>query len=179
MTEPQKLEGPNVFLRKIQEADWSFLYKISRLVPHSYFALDETTGRFSLADIITQQKTPGREEIVAVAKEGGQLLFLARNVAANAQDRFLSFQFMVLPGVENADSVLQEGLSLFCETVITKFHFMRLHIELLPDEPAERKILEALGFKSEGQLREHTFARGRYQDVEVFSLLADEWTSRV
>ena len=179
MTVPQKLEGPHVFLRKIQDSDWSFLYKISRLVPHSYFALDETTGRFSLADIITQQKTLGREEIVAVANKCGQMLFLARNVAANLEDKFLSFQWMILPGAETSESVVQEGLALFCEALITKFKFNRLHTELFPNELAEKKILEALGFKPEGQLRDHSFVRGRYQNVDVYSLLAEEWTSRV
>lgn len=38
-----------------------------------------------------------------------------------------------------------------------------------------RRLLESLGFKEEGRLRQATFVRGRYEDSVLYSLLADEW----
>ena len=40
---------------------------------------------------------------------------------------------------------------------------------------ASMHVLEKLGFKQEGCLREHDYIRGEYHDTHLFGLLASEW----
>jgi ribosomal-protein-alanine N-acetyltransferase len=41
---------------------------------------------------------------------------------------------------------------------------------------ASRGILEKTGFTLEGTLRQYEWARGKFQDQWIFSLLKEEWT---
>ncbi len=58
------------------------------------------------------------------------------------------------------------------------FEVMRLHridAQVDPENIASLKLLEGLGFKREGVLRESTFANGRFYDTVMLGLLVREW----
>ena len=44
-----------------------------------------------------------------------------------------------------------------------------------PDNIASRRVAEKAGFRKEGLLRGATFHRGAHHDLELYSLLRDEW----
>ena len=51
----------------------------------------------------------------------------------------------------------------------------RIEITTLPDNPAAVHLAGKLGFTYEGTLRQRNFERGRRVDLQMWSLLADEW----
>ena len=51
----------------------------------------------------------------------------------------------------------------------------RIWLTVYEDNAAGRRIYERLGFRLEGTLRHHGFREGRWWDVHVMGLLADEW----
>jgi len=59
------------------------------------------------------------------------------------------------------------------------FSTMNLH-RIWTRADAENKkscgLMEKVGFTHEGTMRDHRFARGDHQDVEIYGLLRDEWT---
>lgn len=74
------------------------------------------------------------------------------------------------------------GRSLMTEVLpsVVRFGFevMRLHridAQVDPENIASLRVLERLGFKREGLLRESTFSNGRFSDTAVLGLLEQEW----
>ncbi len=66
-----------------------------------------------------------------------------------------------------------------CE-IITEYGFreLRLHriyARVLENNPASLKVFEKLGFVKEGNLRDHAFIDGDYQNMHVFGILREEW----
>ena len=78
------------------------------------------------------------------------------------------------------------GRGLACEAVTLAldwgFRTLGLHrieADIDPRNAGSRKLLERLGFASEGLLRERYFVGGETSDTELFGLLATGWASRV
>jgi ribosomal-protein-serine acetyltransferase len=55
----------------------------------------------------------------------------------------------------------------------------RVTIRAATGNARSRAVPVRLGFTHEGAMREATFAEGRYQDLEVYSVLDREWSSRI
>jgi ribosomal-protein-alanine N-acetyltransferase len=78
------------------------------------------------------------------------------------------------------------GRGLACEAVTLAldwgFRTLGLHrieADIDPRNAGSRKLLERLGFASEGLLRERYFVGGETSDTELFGLLATGWASRI
>jgi RimJ/RimL family protein N-acetyltransferase len=54
----------------------------------------------------------------------------------------------------------------------------RVWLEVYEDNPAARRIYERLGFQVEGTLRRHGFREGRWWDIQVMGMLAEEWRAK-
>ncbi|WP_438434766.1 GNAT family N-acetyltransferase [Gorillibacterium sp. sgz500922] len=52
----------------------------------------------------------------------------------------------------------------------------RLYATCRPENAASARVLEKLGLQREGHLREHRFAKGRYHDSLLYSMLDREWS---
>jgi ribosomal-protein-alanine N-acetyltransferase len=77
------------------------------------------------------------------------------------------------------------GRGLACEAVTLAldwgFRTLGLHrieADIDPRNAGSRKLLERLGFTSEGLLRERYFVGGETSDTELFGLLAQDWHSQ-
>jgi ribosomal-protein-alanine N-acetyltransferase len=55
----------------------------------------------------------------------------------------------------------------------------RVEADIDPRNAASRRLLERLGFTSEGLLRERYFVGGVTSDTELFGLLAQDWRNRL
>jgi len=51
----------------------------------------------------------------------------------------------------------------------------RIFAQVIPENPASSRVLEKLGFRQEGRLRQCTRKFGLWRDVLVFGLLEEEW----
>lgn len=49
--------------------------------------------------------------------------------------------------------------------------------EIMLDNVASRRLLEKLGFQSQGIFRKHSFWKGKHHDLEEFRLMRDEFTA--
>jgi RimJ/RimL family protein N-acetyltransferase len=54
----------------------------------------------------------------------------------------------------------------------------RIEADIDPRNTGSRKLLDTLGFRSEGVLRERFFVDGQATDSELFGLLAEDWAKR-
>ena len=42
---------------------------------------------------------------------------------------------------------------------------------------ASARVMEEVGMRFEGILRQHMFAKGTYHDLKIYSILKEEWTN--
>ncbi|UII73388.1 GNAT family N-acetyltransferase [Pseudomonas sp. HN11] len=74
--------------------------------------------------------------------------------------------------------LMSEALRATLEWGFVQMHLQRVEALVHPLNHASRALLERLGFKSEGTLREAGFWNGQRHDLEVLGLLAWEWPDR-
>lgn len=55
----------------------------------------------------------------------------------------------------------------------------RLHAHCIADNAASSNVLEKLGMRREGLLRNHVFQKGRFWDVMLYGLLREEWAEMI
>ncbi len=66
------------------------------------------------------------------------------------------------------------------ETISFGFHRMalnRIEARVMMQNAASARLLERLGMTPEGVLRKQIFAKGVYHDMQIFSILREEWKS--
>lgn len=69
---------------------------------------------------------------------------------------------------------MSEALLLFCSWLFEVRPFNRVQVNLMRENSGSRRVAEKCGFIHEGTMRSATFHRGRYHDLELFSLLREE-----
>ena len=71
-----------------------------------------------------------------------------------------------------------EAVSLAIDWALRTLDLHRVEADIDPRNDASRRVLERLGFRSEGVLREHFFVGDLATDSELFGVLATEWRER-
>ena len=69
---------------------------------------------------------------------------------------------------------MTEAVRIFCAYLFEKENIQRLQATAAVDNTASRRTLEKAGFQHEGVLRRYYFVRGRYHDLDIFSMLREE-----
>lgn len=70
---------------------------------------------------------------------------------------------------------MSEALDAIIEWGFTAFELNRIEALIYPDNPSSERIASRHGFKFEGCLRQYAYFRNVYQDLNMFSLLKQEW----
>jgi ribosomal-protein-alanine N-acetyltransferase len=70
-----------------------------------------------------------------------------------------------------------EAVSLMLDWSIRTLGLHRLEADIDPRNDGSRRLLERLGFTSEGLLRERYFVGDEISDTELFGLLSSDWTA--
>jgi RimJ/RimL family protein N-acetyltransferase len=84
-------------------------------------------------------------------------------------------------GYELSPDYWGQGFATETAQVMVDFGFSGLHLhriwaECIADNQRSARVLEKLGMRLEGRLRENQFFKGRWWDTLVYALLAEEWT---
>ena len=53
----------------------------------------------------------------------------------------------------------------------------RIRARCLPENPASARVLEKLGFRREGLLRQNLRIHGEWRDSQLYAMLAGEWAA--
>ena len=68
-----------------------------------------------------------------------------------------------------------EAAGVVIDYCFNKLKFRKVYADTDPDNKASQKVLEKLGFKLEGIIRERRFVKGRWIDEWDYGLLKREW----
>lgn len=70
-----------------------------------------------------------------------------------------------------------EALKLFSKYLFSLKQINRLQVTIPEGNIPSRKIVEKCGYKYEGTMRQAYFAKGKYHNIQIFSLLKEECKS--
>lgn len=113
-------------------------------------------------------------QLAVTLKQGGQLI----GNCGIRKDAHNSFQADI--GYEIAPDFWGQGYATEAARAVMQFGFgeLRLHriwADCVADNVASARVLEKLGMKLEGRLRENQYYKGRWWDTLLFGILESEW----
>ncbi|MGN6609052.1 MAG: GNAT family N-acetyltransferase [Jatrophihabitans sp.] len=84
-------------------------------------------------------------------------------------------------GISLAAAARGRGIGTAAMRLLVEFGFVRrnlrrIHLEVIASNAAAIRAYEKAGFVHEGRLREHSWVRGRYEDVVLMGILRSQWT---
>ena len=172
-TEASMLEGRRVRLRPVREADVDRLYEAHFAIRNrgAYFPLgvkSESAFRREFADHGFWQKTEGMLLVVTAAGElAGHIEFFR---AVSYWDAFeLSYQ--LYDDRHAGHGYVTEAVQLVVDYLFASKKEHRIHLVIVPENAASRRIAEKCGFALEGTVRGAFFNDGQNQDVLLYGLL--------
>lgn len=72
---------------------------------------------------------------------------------------------------------MSEALLLFCAFMFASRSINRIQVNLMHGNIGSKRVAEKCGFTYEGTMRQATFHRGQYHDLDLYSLLRNECPS--
>ena len=73
--------------------------------------------------------------------------------------------------------LMREALSAALSFGFDRMDLNRVEALVVPENEPSQRLLRRLGFVEEGLLREHSFWKGRFHDLLLFSLLRKDWNA--
>ena len=80
----------------------------------------------------------------------------------------------IIDPARHRDGVATEAVSAMLDFCFGEFGLHRVQALIHPDNTASRKLAEKLGFRCEGQLRDHLRVGGEWRDDMLYALLATD-----
>ena len=167
------LEGQRISLRPVREADLDRLYDAHTAIGArgAYFPLgvmSESAFRREFAEHGLWQKTEGMLVILSPDGEiAGHIEFFR---PVSYWDAFeLSYQLYA--DRHAGQGYVTEAVQLLVDYLFGSKKEHRIHLVIVPENAASRRIAEKCGFTLEGTARGAFFNDGRNQDVLLYSLL--------
>ena len=118
-----------------------------------------------------------REQLAIVLAGSGEVVGNVGLRRGSPTDRVAETGFELAPAhwgqgyaTEAARTLLHHGFA--------ELGLHRVHAHCVAENVASARVLERLGMRKEGVLREHEFFRERWWDVFLYGILEREWRSR-
>jgi RimJ/RimL family protein N-acetyltransferase len=175
-----ELHTPRLLLREFVTADWPAVlaYQRDPRYLQYYEWTDRTPGdaqRFVQMFIDQQDEQPRRKfQLAVVLKDSGQLI----GNCGVRQDAVTSHEAEI--GYEIAPAHWGHGYATEAARAIMQFGFAELKVHrigawCIAENVASARVLEKIGVKLEGRLRDMEYFKGRWWDTLLYGMLEHEW----
>ncbi len=177
---PVRIESARLVIRAVEERDISELLPVNqdddvtRYLPYaSWRSLDD--GMAWLQRMRKVQASGTGVQLTVLEKGSGlaigtSLLFRHDDASARAELGY------VLGRRNWGRGLMHEALSAIISQAFGVCALRRMEAEVNPLNVASCRLLERLGFRSEGLLRQRWVAKGATYDTRFYGLLRDEWS---
>jgi ribosomal-protein-alanine N-acetyltransferase len=175
-----ELHTDRLILREFVSADWPEVLAYERDPRYLQYSdwTDRTPDdaqRFVQMFLDQQAEQPRRKFQLAVTlKTSGRLIGNCgiRQASAGAHEADI--------GYELSPEQWEYGYATEAARAIVQFGFAELHVHriwswCIADNVASAHVLEKLGLKLEGRLREKEYFKGRWWDTLMYGILENEW----
>jgi [ribosomal protein S5]-alanine N-acetyltransferase len=174
------LRGDRVRLRPVQERDLDTLY--SRMNDH------EHRGFFFPLDVYSESKFRSDFEKDGFwSTDEGMLLIIDANDEIVGEIEFFpithylvgyELSYLIFGREHSGKGYATEAVDLLTEYLFGRRRINRVQLNIHPDNEASRRVAAKAGYVLEGMMRGSWFHRGEYQDLEIWSILRDEFRVR-
>ena len=179
-SEDMKLETERLILRDFVEDDWHAMlaYSSDPLYLRYNDSIEGSEARVKefLGWFISQQKQEPRIKFqVAITLKSNAMLIGNCGVR---MDEVTSVEANI--GYELDPRHWNNGYATEAASAVVDFGFNRFGVhriwaDCIAENTGSAHVLEKLGMKLEGRLREHKFFKGKWWDTLIYAILADEW----
>ncbi|MGW3010914.1 GNAT family N-acetyltransferase [Streptomyces sp. NPDC001219] len=168
-------------LRPVTDEDFAAIHAYQRLPEvcrYLYWGpLDETGSRASVA--AKAARTTLREsgdvlQLAVVVRDGGALIGDVTFVWTSREHRQGGIGYVFHPGHAGHGYATEASRALL-KLGFEELRLHRIQAELDGRNTASARLLERLGMRREGHLRENEFLDGEWSDEVVYAMLAREW----
>jgi ribosomal-protein-alanine N-acetyltransferase len=171
-------------LREFKESDWEAVlaYQSKPLYLRFYEWTERTpqaVREFVQMFLDQQQQAPRtRFQLAVTLKNTGQLIGNCglRMRSAGAHEGDIGYE---LDPAYWGQGYATEAARAMLQFGFTRFHLHRIWSWCIADNAASARVLEKLGMRQEGRLREKEYFKGRWWDTLLYAILEQEYQTRV
>ena len=175
------LESPRLVLRRFVPEDVPSLAAYRNEPEVSRFQSWESFGIEAAAAFVrstNQPLTPGTWfQFAFVLRESGALVGDCGLKVHESEPRHATIGITLSPEYQHR-GLAAEGLSCLFDHLFTKTEVRRVVADTDPDNVPSWRLLERLGMRREGHLRENLWFKGRWADSYVYAIRREEWLGR-
>ena len=166
------LEGKNVNLRIIEKEDLP-LFAEWMNVPEFYGEYDPLR-QMSRREAEKMLETPVElKPFMIEKKDGSKVGFVAHY--NELWGRQMEIGYALVPS-ERGKGYCSEAVKIMVDYLfLSRGDIVRIQAHTDVRNAASQKVLEKIGFKKEGTIRKGYFARGKWTDWFLYSILREEW----
>jgi [ribosomal protein S5]-alanine N-acetyltransferase len=178
-----KLTTPRLHLREFIPADWTAVLAYQQDPRYlRYYAWTERTPA-AVQDFvqmfIDQQTAQPRTkfQLAVTLKETGQLIGNCglRLKAGSAHEAEIGYE---LSPDHWGQGYATEAAQAMVDLGFTQFALHRISADCVAENVGSARVLEKVGMKLEGRLRDAEYFKGRYWDTLLYAVLKDEWKEK-
>ena len=180
MTDPMRIATDQLVLREFVTEDWPAVLAFQRDPRYLRFSpwADRTGAEvrdFVQMFVDQQAERPRRKFQLAITlPDGGRLI---GNCGIRRKP---DSDWEADIGYELAPEHWRRGYATEAALALVEFGFRELELHrisswCIADNAASARVLERVGLRAEGRLREHEYFKGRWWDTLLYGLLESEW----
>jgi RimJ/RimL family protein N-acetyltransferase len=171
------IRGEQIDLRVVREKDlpvlfelWSDIQNRGEFFPITLSSEPKFYSEFKETGFWTD--TFGR--LLIVDKEDGAILGMIFYFKAVIYSDALEIGYIMFDTNQRGQGMMSEALTLMTRFLFETKTINRLQLMICVGNVASKKVAEKCGFQSEGIARQMVFIKGRYLDMEKFSILRED-----
>lgn len=171
MPGPVFLEGDELALRLVQEADLEFLASLwnDPSVRHQAGNLTTSFPEEEIQDFLDKDDTTNFLPWHEGEAVGHVMIYHVDTEASNAELAY------VIDPEKAGNGYATEAADLCLRHAFDALGLQKVYARVQEHNEPSMRVLEKLGFQEEGVFRDHYFSFGEYVDEHRFGLLQSEW----
>jgi [ribosomal protein S5]-alanine N-acetyltransferase len=178
-----KLATDRLLLREFVEDDWQAVLAYQSEAQYLKYSpwpqrMAEEVRDFVLSFVEWQRERPRTKYQLAITLRGeGRLIGNCGIRMESADSRQANIGYEIAPGYWG-ESYATEAAQAMVEFGFRELRLHRIWARCVAENVASYRVLEKIGMRREGRLREEEWMQGRWWDTLVYGILDHEWRSR-
>ena len=171
------LRSESIRLRPVEEEDLGVLYSSLNNLEHrgAFFPLGLQSQTKFHRDFAENGFWGTDEGMLVIVTPGDEIVGEIEFFPISHYLVGYELSYLIFGREHGGKGYATEALRLLTEYLFARLRINRLQLNIHPDNEASRRVATKVGYALEGRMRGCWFHGGRYHDLEVWSMLRDEF----
>ncbi|MFD1991955.1 GNAT family N-acetyltransferase [Paenibacillus nicotianae] len=172
-----QLETQRLIIREIQPNDWEAIHiytQLPEVTQHTAWGPNtEADTNTYVEEVIAQQQQPLRQDYeLAICLKNEELLI--GGIGIHVQNTNAEIGYVLNPAYQGKGYMTEAAQAVLAYGFET-LGVHRIFATCRPANSASEKVMQKIGMKCEGIMREHWYYKGQFHDSCLYSILAKEY----